>query len=131
MDNIFTQEFGRRNVKFTFFSLNKKVILEQAGQDSSDMNYMFFNGARVDQDVVYVDNHTLIQEVFEKFMNKWLENWRCIGKPIWHNQVLVVPPDGEKSPLPFIALLDSDEILGRSEVQLGEILGCRQLFKRR
>ncbi len=42
----------------------------QVGQDSSDMNDMFFNGARVDQDVVYVDNHTLIQEVFENFINK-------------------------------------------------------------
>ena len=91
-------------------------MLSEALENFSDMASVFFLRVRVDEYVVKVHQYTNIKQVTEDVIHEALESGGCIGESERH----YVPFEGAiaspESHLPFVALLDSDQMVGVPEV---------------
>src|SRR6266699_5564758 len=77
---------------------------------------------QVDQDVIYVNNDTLIQQFTKHFVNHCLERGRGIAQPKRHNQVLEKTVFCPESSLPLVALGNPNEVVTVAQIQLREDL---------
>lgn len=50
----------------------------------------------VNQNVVNIDDHAVVQKVLENFVKKMLRIRRHISQVIWHNKILILPPRAER-----------------------------------
>ena len=93
-----------------------EVMLLEVSEHFSDMALVFFLGVGVDEYVVEVHQYTNIEQVAEDVVHEALESGRCVGESERH----YVPFEGAivslESPLPFITLLDLDQMVGMPEV---------------
>ena len=91
-------------------------MLSEASENFSDMASVFFLRVRVDEYVIKVHQYTNIEQVTEDVIHEALESGRCVGESKRH----YVPFEGAivspESHLPFIALSDSDQMVGMPEV---------------
>lgn len=62
-------------------------------------------------------------------MNEILEDRRGVGQPIRHHQIFEVSCGGQKCHLPFISSLNSDEIIGTTNVKFCKDASSPELFQ--
>ena len=91
-------------------------MLSEASENFSDMALVFFFGVGVDEYVVKVHQYTNIEQVAKDVIHEALESSGCIGESKRH----YVPFEGAivspESCLPFVTLLDLDQMVGVPEV---------------
>ena len=101
----------------TLISMGIEMMLSEASENFSDMASVFFLRVRVDEYVVIeVHQYTNIEQVAEDVIHEVLESSGCVGESKRHHapfEGAVVSPE---SCLPFIALSDSDQMVGVPEV---------------
>ena len=82
---------------------------------------------RVDKNIVKVDNHTNIEHVCKDVIHEALEGSRCIGQAEEHHHPLEGSILGLECCLPFVTILDLDEMVGMLQINLGiDPLICQQ-----
>ena len=72
------------------------------------------------QDVIQVHEHKPVEHVPKDIINQSLENCRGICESEGHHQIFEVSKGGVERRLPLISLLDADEVISISQVELGE-----------
>ena len=100
----------------TLISAGIEVMLLEALENFSDMVSVFFLRVGVDEYVIKVHQYTNIEQVAKDIIHEVLESSGCIGESRRH----YVPFEGAiaspESCLPFVALSDSDQMVGVPEV---------------
>ena len=61
----------------------------------------------------------------ESVIDKLLKGGRSIGESKGHDQIFKESISGSEGSFPFITFLDSDEVVGSSQINVGEDLGSR------
>ncbi len=74
----------------------------------------------VDEYIIDVENHEVVEELPEHLIHKFLEDRLGVGKAIRHDEVLIVAGRVNEGRLPFIAFPDANEVIRAPHVQLGE-----------
>ena len=92
------------------------MMLSEVLENFSDMASVFFLGVRVDEYVIEVHQYTNIEQVTEDIIHEALESDGCIGESERHYAPFKGAAVSPESRLPFIALLDSDQMVGMPEV---------------
>ncbi len=72
---------------------------------------MFGHAPGVDEDVIYVNQHELMEKLPEHLMHKVLEYGGGVDKAIGHDEKFIVTSRGHKSCLPLVPLTYSDEVV--------------------
>ena len=83
-----------------------------------------------DQNVVEIDNHEMIKEFMENIIHKMLEDCRRIGKTERYDIVFKVSIPCLECNLPFVACLDTDQIISSSKVDFSVDLFLTELIKK-
>jgi hypothetical protein len=104
------EEFNLSLVKFAFLSIGKEVGTTKTFKDLTDEFVMVLTRVGIDKNVIQINNAGDIQKIMEGVLNKSLECRRGIGETKGHDGVLEETKMGMKSCLPFITLLDPDEV---------------------
>ncbi len=99
-----------------FLRLDKKPILEQPLEHSSDVLNMFMERGRKYQYVIQVDIYELIDHVSQHVIYERLENRRGVGQPEGHNKIFKVPPRGIKCGFPLIPLPYADQMISIAQI---------------
>ncbi len=94
-------------MEFTLLQLNKELVLQQLGQDLSDMLNVCVEVVGEYQNIVQVNKHGYIKHLPEKIINEGLEDSRSINQAKWYYLVLVVACQGIKCSLLFVPLPSS------------------------
>ncbi len=84
---------------------------------------MFGQVLGVDQDIVYVHNDKLVEELPEHLVHKPLEDRRGVGKAIRYDQIFIVAWGGNEIPIPLVASPYTNEVIGTPQVQLRKDAG--------
>ena len=100
----------------TLIGTGVEVMLSEASENLLDMASVFFLGVRVDEYVIEVHQYTNIKQVTEDVIYEVLESSGCIGESKRHYVPLKGAVASPESRLPFVALSDSDQIVGMPEV---------------
>ena len=77
-------------MEFAFLRLDKQPILQETLQDLADMQLMFCEGPRENQNVINVLKHKLMEHVSQNVIDQGLEYCRSIGKSKRHHQIFKV-----------------------------------------
>ena len=77
---------------------------------------VFFFRFGKDKNVVEVNHTKVINKALKGMVDVGLEGGRCIGETKRQNKIFKMTVLGLKSSFPFIALTDSDPVIGISEV---------------
>ena len=77
---------------------------------------MFFFRFGKDKNVVEVNHTKVINEASKGTVDVGLEGGGCIGETKRQNKIFKMTILGPKSSFPFVALMDSDPVIGISEV---------------
>ena len=80
------------------------------------MLIVFFFRFGKDKNVVEVNHTKVINEASKGMVDVGLEGGGCIGETKRQNKIFKMTVSGPKSSFPFIALTDSDPVVGISEV---------------
>ena len=100
----------------TLIGTGVEVMLSEVSENFSDMAMVFFLRVGVDEYVVEVHQYTNIEQVTKDIIHEALESSGCVGESEGH----YVPFKGTiaslESCLPFVALSDSDQMVGIPEV---------------
>ena len=81
---------------------------------------------RVYEDVVQVSNAEHVQVVTQYSIDVALERCGSVGQPKWHDPVLKVSVSGLERRLPFVSLLDPNQVIRRPDVKLGVDLSANE-----
>ncbi len=65
----------------------------------------------VDEYIIDVFNDEGVEELPEHLIHEFLEDGGGVDKAIWHNEVFIVTSGSNEWRLPFIAFLNSNEII--------------------
>ena len=95
-----------------------EVMLSEASENFLDIVLVFFLGVGADEDVIEVHQYTNIKQVAEDVIHEALENGRCIGESERHYMPFKGAVASLESHLPFVTLLDSDQMVGVLEVDV-------------
>ena len=91
-------------------------MLLEASENFLDMASVFFFGVQVDENVVDVHQYTYIEQVAEDVIHEALESGGCVGESERHYAPFERAIASLESCLPFVALSDSDQMVGVPEV---------------
>jgi hypothetical protein len=105
-----------------------QVVVLQPLQNLLDQPDMRSLILRVDQYIIDIDDHSLVEQIAQHLVYHRLEGSRCIAQPKRHYQVLKQAISRAEGCFPFIALGDADEIVTVLQVQLGEYLRSTKAF---
>ena len=100
----------------TFIGAGVEVMLSEASENFLDMASVFFLRVRVDENVVEVHQYTNIEQVAKDVIHEALESGRCVGESERHYVPFKGAVTSPESHVPFITLLDSDQMVGVPEV---------------
>ena len=105
-----------RDVEKTLIGMGIEVMLSEALENFSDMALVFFLRVGVDEYVIEVHQYTNIEQVAEDVIHEALESSGCIGESERHYMPFKGAIASLESCLPFVALSDSDQMVGMLEV---------------
>ena len=71
--------------------------------------------------------HSKVDEISEEFVHDGLERGGSIGQAEGHDDGFEVSEVCAECCLPFVAFSDSDEVVGASQIQLGEVISTFEL----
>ena len=100
----------------TLISVGIEMMLLEVSENFSDMALVFFLRVGVDEYVVYIHQYTNIEQVTEDVIHEALESGRCVGESKRHYAPFEGAIASPESHLPFVALLDSDQMVSVLEV---------------
>jgi len=115
--------------KLAFAELSIKLMLTQARQHYTQMLCMLLLIAKIYQDIIDEDHHKLVQFGHEHRIHEIHEMSRCICETEGHDEILIEPIPHRESSLRYIFRTDLDLMIPKSQINLGEYLGFRQLVK--
>lgn len=84
-----------------------------------------------DQNIIKIHKHKPIDEVPQNVIYQGLENRWGISKTKWHYQILKVSQVSIECRFPFIALANTDQVVGISQIQLTKDCGPLKELKGR
>jgi hypothetical protein len=93
-------------------------MVEQWNSHFSAFIKRWFSRRLINEDVIEVDKHKLVQHVSYHIIEQGLEHCESIGQSERHHQVLLVPASHVKGRLPLISF--PNQMVGVPKVQLGE-----------
>ena len=91
----------------------------ELGKDLPDMGRVLLRIVRVHQDVIQVYNYRGVNHISEDVIHEPLEPHRGLGGPLRHYKPLERPVSGLEGGFPFVAISDTDEVVGMLQVNLG------------
>ena len=113
----------------TLIGAHVEVMLLEASEYFLDMASVFFFGVGVDEYVVEVYQYTNIEQVAKDIIHEALESSKCVSESERHYtpfEGAIVSPE---SHLPFVTLLDSDQMVGMPKVDFRIDFGLVQAVK--
>jgi hypothetical protein len=75
--------------EFAFLKFGKQLVLLQSLEHLPEVLCMLFQGATIDQNVVYVDDNKVIKPFLKNVIHESAECGRCIGEPKRHHQEFI------------------------------------------
>ena len=122
-----TKEFHFRQEQCTLLFFYMLILSREAFKHRLYMRNMVIRCFRVNQYVIHVNKHTLVQQVSKQQVHGPLEVRRCTLQTIWHHDTLKRPiPTSERS-LKTVLLSNWDLVITLSQVKLTKILCPFQL----
>src|SRR5882724_866139 len=106
-------------MKLALICLDEESVSSESLEYLLNMGLVFGHIARVDENVVQVDDDCDIKHICENVVHKLLKGCGCIGKPFRHYQPLKRAISGSECSFPFISGCDSDQVVCMLEVNLG------------
>jgi len=106
-------------MKLALISSDKESISSESSEYLLNMGLVFRHIARVDKNVIQVDDDCDINHICENIVHKSLKGCGCIGKPFRHYRPLERAILGSECDFPFISSCDSDQMVCMSEIDLG------------
>ena len=103
-------------MKETLIGAGVEVMLLEVSENFSDMVSVFFLRVRVDENVVEVHQYTNIKQVAKDIIHEALESGRYVGESERHYTPFEGAIASLESRLPFVTLLDLDQMVGVPEV---------------
>ena len=91
-------------------------MLLEVSENFLDMALVFFLRVGVDEDVIEVHQYTNIEQVTKDIIHEVLESSGCVGESERHYAPFEGALASPESHLPFVALLDLDQMVGVLEV---------------
>ena len=95
-------------MELAFIGAGVKSVFPKSSKDFPYVTLMVFRVVRVDEDIVEVDNNTLIEYVPEHIVYKSLKSNRSISKTFKDNQPLKRAVAHAESSFPLVALRDAE-----------------------
>ena len=96
-------------------------------EDDAQVLQMLCPRGTIDDDVVEEDEHAAVKEWLENGAHKRLKNWQRVGQAERHDQELEVAMMHAKRRLVDICWVNTNLVISRAELQLGEELCAMQL----
>ncbi len=93
-----------------------QMVLAEPLKDLLNVVAMVSQVPGVDENIIDVDNHEVVEELPEHLVHEFLED----GWGVRNNEIFIVAGRGNEGRLPFIAFPDSNEVICAPQVQLGE-----------
>ncbi len=118
--NDVAEELHSGAMEFALLQLEVQMVLAEPLKDLLNVVAMVGQVPGVDEYIIDVDNHEVVEELPEHLVHKSLEDGWGFGKAIRHDEVLIVAGRGNEGLLPFSAFPDSNEVMHAPQVQLGE-----------
>ena len=118
-----------RDMEKTLIGAGIEVMLLELSENFLDMALVFFLEVGVDEDVIQVHQYTNIEQVTKNIIHEVLESGRCIGESERHYMPFKGAVASLESCLPFVTLLDSDQMVGMLEVDFQIDFGLVQAVK--
>ena len=118
--NVDTKELHPFLMELTFLWIAIKSGMFKALKHGQDSFYVFRFGFVMHKDIVKVDFDTLVQEWRKHFVHVSLKA-RSVRKPESHDLHSIWSERCHKHSFPFIARSDSDLIISRLQIELGEV----------
>ena len=116
-------------MELAFLELASQSIITEARQDFPNVSDMFFQGVRENQDVIEIDNTEKVEEFTETIVGIGLERRGRVGKTKRHDKVFEKAISCSEGRLPFIALGDSDLVVGVGHVEAHKIFGILEAIE--
>ena len=93
----------------------------EALEDMTELFDMLLQVLREYEDIIQVDEYVVVDHIVKDIVYESLENRGCMHEPEWHHAVLIVSTWGIEHYRPLITLpyLDTEQVVGIAEVQLG------------
>jgi hypothetical protein len=91
---------------------------------------MFFEGIRVDEEVVQVYDEELVEEIAEGIVHVVLKSTRGITQPKGHDCVLKQPISATERRLPFFSRCHAQAVISIPNIEFREIFGTRNTVEK-
>lgn len=114
-----TEILYRIDTPFALFGIGEKFVLPELPKDFPNVFLVRLGVVGIDEDIVEIDDDIDINHVREDFIDESLPCGRSISETEGHDVPFVGTPSGAKGSLPFIALIDPDEMVGMFKVDFG------------
>ena len=75
------------------------------------------------EDVIQIDDDEVVKIFPENILYEVLKRCRSVTEPKGHHEILEVSESRSECCLPFIALTDTNKVIGTPEVKFGKYLG--------
>jgi hypothetical protein len=101
----------------------------ESSEDDPEVTLMVFAVLGVDKDVINEDYDKLIQLFHNYLIQEVHEKGRCVRQSERHHCELILSVPGDKCSLLNICFLDSQMVITRPQVYLGEVFGPLKLVE--
>jgi hypothetical protein len=90
LSDLMSKEVHFRHPKFAFYELGIQLIFPQSLEHLPEVLHMFFQGATIDQNVVYVDDDDkVIKSFLGNVIHESAKCGGCVSEPKRHHQEFV------------------------------------------
>ena len=119
--NHVTEKLDLTTKELTLALLCVQLFSSQDFQHASHMSCVILQGLRVDEYVVQEDQYEIIQVRTKCLMHQMHERAGCVGETEWEYHEFEVTVTRTKGGLRFVAGSDTNLVIARTQVELGEV----------
>src|SRR5882724_13358870 len=105
-------------MKLALIGSDKESISSESLEYLLNMGLVFGHIARVDKNVIQVDDDCDINHFCKNIIHKSLKGCGCIGRPFRHYRPLKRAVLSSECSFPFVSGCDSDQVVHMSEIDL-------------
>ena len=91
---------------------------------------MFFEGIRIDKEVIQVYDEELVEEIMEGIVHVVLKSTWDITQPKGHDCVLKQPTSAMEHCLPFFFCCHAQAVVSVPDIEFREIFGTRNMVEK-
>jgi hypothetical protein len=110
-------------VEFAFLGLAEELIFPESSEYFRNMGLMIGGVGGIDEYVVQVNHNKNVEEVGEYIVHESLKGSGSIGETERHDEGFVGSIPSPEGSFPHVFGGDTDEIVARAKIQLGEHFG--------